>query len=163
MFTVDIDATELESVYLSIKSSMRLTNKALEASAKEAVKDIKQRISEGKDSAGHFMVTKSRRRRGRYSMRHGLRREKKGKVIDIVNLKFTGQTLRSFVHLKTHRSFNGSWAESEIGFTNSTAAEKALKNDEQFGYAYAVRVSEVDKAFENYLKAFPSPLFDNII
>lgn len=126
-----------------------------------AVDAIKKRISRGLNTAGIAMITKSKKRMGRYSRRHGQKRTKRGLTVAAVTLQFTGDTFRNFRVIDrafAMRSRDRRFAQVTIGMDAARAIEIAGYNEDYFGPAYDVKNSEINAAYAHFLSQFRTEL-----
>ncbi len=153
MYNITFDLAEVENLSAELRRVESERIKNLSAPAHSATRLIKDRIQKGKTASGVTMVTKAKFTTGRYSKTWGNIRKKKKLITRVINLNFTGSTIKAFKNLGTVA------ADSvDVGFSDSNALQIAEWNQSMFGNAYDLNDKEIEDGFELYLSAFNSDL-----
>lgn len=163
MIEMHIDTSELIELQgqLQFLEDNRVAN--LIPAASLATVTIKDRISKGFRADGKIMISKSNKPYGRYSKAHTNRRKKRKLQVSVVDLQFTGTTMRNFKRIEGRTSFREDAVN--VGFDDTVmhpdgpaVIDIALWNNEYFGDAWDISEKEIDQSFDEYVRTFNSPL-----
>lgn len=157
-FELIIDITDLHAVKDAIENTEDNLYGNLSSASSFATVTIRDRIErKGQTADGRAMESKSAKKTGKYSRGWGNKRKAAGLRVDVVNLSFTGRTLKEFGRIHDTLDFRNNAVT--MGFERDDARQIAEWNNEMFGPAYDIGQREIDETFQEYIGEFNNLLF----
>jgi len=117
----------------------------LESVSKITIMQIKMRIADGINTAGALMVTRSRKKLGRYSKKYGEERQSHGLQVSRVDLNYMGTMIHDFGIMEVSKD------KVISGFSSNEQAAIAGKNEALFGDAFVPNYGEIDYAIDSFM------------
>lgn len=152
MFILEVDTSGIREIKAAVEDIQENRVGNLIPAASFATVTIKDRIEHGKNVSGKIMETKSKKKTGKYSRRHGNKRKNLGKRTDVINLNLTGNTQRQFGRVDSFSAFKEDAVE--LGFKTADAEIIAGYNNEMFDDPYDISTKEIDGVFTEYIDNF---------